>query len=172
MSKNWSRVKRTHRLWAMVIFPDDQPKKKLSHSWRQLSLDPNYSKSREGSTSHLTVVNPFGGITSTWFAPSLQASQRGNQVDGLPRAPIMCVRLTWEYFFRFLRLIAIQECTCCVCLCVWEKVTKEERFFHDTEKVEIFMKSWLFSKMPRKLPGCVRSSQECCRVYKTYFRLP
>ena len=41
----------------------------------------------------------------------------------------------------------------CVCLCVLEKDWSEQRFFVTPKKVEIFMKSWLFSKMPRKLPG-------------------
>ena len=71
----------------------------------------------------------------------------------------------------------MQECIRCACLCVLEKVTRRKRvFFCDTEKVEIFMKIRLFSKLPKKRPGSfqdawevVGSSSECIGGH---FRLP
>ena len=37
-------------------FSGQKIRKIQSHSWRNLSLQPNYSKSREGSTSHVPIV--------------------------------------------------------------------------------------------------------------------
>jgi len=83
----------------------------------------------------------------------LRVIPRGKQRLTVYRAHQVCV-FVWHgtNFCTFLRSRAIQECICCVCLCVLEKVVREKIFFCDTEKVEIFMKIWLFSKMPKKHP--------------------
>ena len=43
------------RILSYDHFSAEKIRKILDHSWRQFSLNPNYSKSREGSTSHIAV---------------------------------------------------------------------------------------------------------------------
>ena len=49
--------------FRFLNFRDQNLRKILDHSWRRFSLDPNYSKSREGSTSHVKRIQGFWVMT-------------------------------------------------------------------------------------------------------------
>ena len=57
----------------------------------------------------------------------------------------------------------IQECSCCVCLCVLEKVVSTERFLYDTEKSKIFVFFEFSQNESRSFDRIFRTIHECSK---------